>query len=215
MVTRLLLATSNPAKLVRLQWVVQDLGYVIITPYDLEKQDAIEAPETGHDFTENAAIKAAAWSRAAGGMAALATDGGLRIPALGPAWDALTTKRNAGQHADDDDRARHLLDLMDGLHGEARHAFWHEAVALASGDEAPRTWSAVGDGGYIAETYDRGSAKVGFWTEALRFYPAAGALYRDLGERQLQELGTVWPGLRRSIRAYLRKRRNTLSTGNC
>src|SRR5690348_17119706 len=89
----LVLATSNAAKRERLRWVVEGLGFQIVTPDDLS---GAEVEETGASFAENAAAKARAWSRAAGGVAALATDGGLRIPALGAAWDMLRTRRNAG-----------------------------------------------------------------------------------------------------------------------
>jgi XTP/dITP diphosphohydrolase len=202
-VSNLLLATANPAKLARLRWVVEGLGFRIVTPRDLDGSGRIDVAETGVDFAENAAGKAMAWSRAARNMPALATDGGLLIPALGPAWNAVTTRRNAGADAGDAERARHLLALMHGLHGEARHAIWHEAVAFASGEAEPRVWTEEGDGGYIVETYVPDGERTEFWTEAVRYYPAAGALYRDLDARQLEELGTVWPRLRRDIRAYL------------
>jgi inosine/xanthosine triphosphate pyrophosphatase family protein len=204
-VTKLLLATSNPAKLQRLNWVVGDLGYVIVTPHDLAIDASARAEETGKDFAENAALKAVAWSSAAGDIPAVATDGGLRIPALEHGWNALTTKRNAGEKADDGARALHLLSLMEGLHGEARRTYWHEAVAFACGRQVWRTWSAVGDGGYIAHSYEPTGTRTGFWTEDLRYYPAVGALYRDLDARQLGELDIVWPTLRRRVRAYLKK----------
>ena len=95
----LLLATTNPAKLVRLRWVVEGLPYATITPADLPPGQAATVPEDGASFAGNARQKAEAWSSAAGGMLALASDGGLEVPALGERWQALRTRRNAGEGA--------------------------------------------------------------------------------------------------------------------
>lgn len=198
----LLLATTNPAKLARLCWVVEGLPFDVRTPDDVPAR-APRVPEDGADFAANAAQKARAWSAAAAGMLTLASDGGLDIPALGERWNALRTRRNAGPGATNADRIRHLLDLMRGLRGEERRATWHEGLALARDGEVLRCWSDSADGGVIVEELPPGSLDSAFWTESVRYYPAAGKLYRDLGVDDLERLNLVWPRLREEVRAYL------------
>ena len=96
----LLLATTNTDKLARLRWVLDGLPFALCTPADLRADQIPVVAEDGADFAANAAQKAQAWSTAAGGTLTLASDGGMAIPALGPAWDALRTRRNDGLQAD-------------------------------------------------------------------------------------------------------------------
>jgi inosine/xanthosine triphosphate pyrophosphatase family protein len=197
----LLLATTNPAKLARLRRLIEGLAFRPISPADLP--DAAPAiPEDGPDFAANAAQKAEAWSAAAGGMLTLASDGGLEIPALGERWTALRTRRNAGPGADNAARIAHLLDLMRELRGDERRTYWHEAIALAGDGALLRTWTAQSDGGLNVEG-EPILVDDAFWTESIRYYPAAGKLYRDLTDTELESLGSVWPRLRAEIQPYL------------
>jgi inosine/xanthosine triphosphate pyrophosphatase family protein len=197
----LLLATTNPAKLARLRWLIEGLAFRPITPADLPGA-APAIAEDGPDFAANAAQKAQGWSSAAGGMLTLASDGGLEIPALGERWTALRTRRNAGPVADNAARIAHLLDLMRDLRGSERRTYWHEAIALARDGALLRTWTAQSDGGLIVEGQPL-LVDDAFWTESIRYYPAVGKLYRDLTDAELQALDGVWPRLRAEIRPYL------------
>ena len=204
----LLLATTNPAKLQRLRWVVDGLGFAALAPDDLGPFSPPQAPEDGADFATNAEQKACAWCAAAGGMLTLASDGGLVLPALGEAWDALRTRRNAGENASGADRIAHLIALMRPFRGDDRRAWWHEAVSAAHGDGGAstalvvRTWFARGDGGVIVED-SPADADAAFWTESIRYYPDAGKLYRDFSQVELARHDTVWPQLRAWVRSYL------------
>lgn len=201
----LLLATTNPAKLARLRWLVAGLPFTVLTPADLPGV-APAVPEEGGTFAENAVQKARAWSRAAAGRLTVASDGGLVIPALGARWEALRTRRNAGESATPADRLRHLLALMEGLRGEERRALWCEAVAVDRGAPAPvapSVWELQGDGGVILDRLPDGSLDSPFWTESIRYYPAVGKVYRDLDEQELQAMDQVWPRLRERVHAYL------------
>ena len=60
-----------------------------------------------------------------------------------------------------------------------------------------------GDGGLIVEHAPPGSAADPFWTERIRYYPAAAKRYHDLSAEELAVLDTVWPRLRDEVRAYL------------
>jgi len=198
----ILLATSNPAKLTRLRLLLEGLPYRLLAPSDLGLVVEPVVEETGVDFAANASLKAEAWSRAAGGLAALASDGGMAIPALGAHWDALRTRRQAGLAANDEGRIAHLLALMAGLLGEERHAVWYEAIALAAGGTV-RTWTERGDGGLIVTQAPEIRREGGFWTEEVRWYPALGKLLRDCSEEEREKINDVWPRLAARVRAAL------------
>jgi XTP/dITP diphosphohydrolase len=197
----LLLATTNPAKLARLRWLLDGTPFALRAPADLALASPPTVPEDGADFAANAAQKALAWSAAAGGMATLASDGGMAIPALGSRWDALRTRRQAGPGASDRDRIDHLLRLMRGLHGEDRRAVWHEALALAADGVLLHTWTAQGDGGLIVEAAPPDSSDDGFWTEQVRWYPAIGKRSCECTEGEREQVNDVWPRLRPRVRA--------------
>jgi inosine/xanthosine triphosphate pyrophosphatase family protein len=198
----LLLATTNPAKVARLRWVVEGLPFALRTPADYPALSP-RVPEDGADFAANAAQKARVWSAAADGALTLASDGGLDVPALGEQWIALRTRRNAGPDAGNADRVHHLLGLMRDLRGEQRRAYWHEALALARHGDLLQSWTATGDGGLIVEEPPPGPLDGAFWNESIRYYPAAGKLYRDLSVEEAERLDLVWPRLRAAVRAYL------------
>lgn len=200
--TAILLATGNPAKLARLRWLLDGLELESLGPADVVPEAVPEIPEDGADFAANAAQKAGAWSLAVPGILALASDGGMHIPALGHRWDALRTRRNAGTDASDADRIEHLLELMRDLHGDARRAIWHEALALAQDGMILHVWSAEGDGGTIVEHPPPDPVVDGTWTEHIRYYPRAGKRYCNLSAEEARALDLVWPRLRADVHTY-------------
>jgi len=72
--------------------------------------ERINVPETGTSYSENALLKALAWSRALH-MPALADDSGLEVPALG-SWPGIYSARIAG---DDESRIGLVLDRLKGI----------------------------------------------------------------------------------------------------
>jgi inosine/xanthosine triphosphate pyrophosphatase family protein len=126
----------------------------------------IHAPvdETGPTFADNACGKAVAASRAAPGALALASDGGLEIPALGARWDPLRTARFAVD-ADPRAKARRLIELTKGLQADARAARWTEALAVARDGSVLATWTEHGPRCFIASDVPQ---IVGpFWVDGL------------------------------------------------
>jgi inosine/xanthosine triphosphate pyrophosphatase family protein len=198
-----LLATTNTAKLERLRWLMEGLPYRLLTPSDVDPLVHPNVPEDEGDFAANAAQKAGRWSAAAGGILTLASDGGMAIPALGTRWDALRTRRQAGAGASDDDRIRHLLNLMHGMQGEERHVVWSEAIALARAGVVLAVWVEQGDGGLVTEDAPDAGAERGFWTERVRWYPALGKRLCELSDQERARIHDVWPHLRSRIRAEL------------
>lgn len=90
-----------------------------------------DLPGTDDPLTVTAAAKAVSASNATGGAIAIATDGGLVIPALGDLWQPAFTRRFAGPNATNRQRAEALLILAAELVDEERRIHWREAVAVA------------------------------------------------------------------------------------
>lgn len=102
----LLLATLNPGK--RREFLALLTGLPperLRLPADLGL--TLDVPETGHTFSENARLKAAAFAQASG-LPTLADDSGLEVEALDGA-PGLYSARYAGPEASDGDRRRKLL----------------------------------------------------------------------------------------------------------
>jgi len=196
--TNLYLATTNPAKVERLRWVFAGLG---LKPLPLPPGHGSGPDESGASFRENAELKARYWSKQISGLAA-ASDGGISIPALGARWDALRTARAAGEQADDEQRARHLLDLASILSGEQRAAFWSEAAALARNGRLIVSWLAAGTKARLVEHIDSISLRPGFWAASLCYLPELGTTLANLADEQLPEADPTWTDLRRQVRSY-------------
>jgi inosine/xanthosine triphosphate pyrophosphatase family protein len=190
---RILLATTNPAKADKLRWLLDGLP---VEPYTGD----IEAPiETGPSYLENARLKAIAAS--VDGLA-IASDGGVQIPALGDSWNGLYTARAAGLGVSEEERAYHLLGLMEGR--ADRRVIWTEAIAIANHGRLVASWEASGNEGVLTETYDPTSAIPGFWVYSLWYYPDLGKRYVDLGPEDLDLVDVTWTTLKQQVLQYFR-----------
>lgn len=202
----ILLATTNPAKRERLRalfegWESSFRG--------LEYLPNVPSPEeTGADHLENALLKARYWSERVQGRA-LASDGGMAIPALGQAWDSLKTRRAAGPVESDEERVAHLLGLLAPLEGEERAALWVEAVVLADRGQPVGRWQVEGPQGYLLRT-PRPARISGFWVASLWHFPEVGKAYTELSAQELERIGDPWSRLRELVQADLRSRRLVL-----
>jgi XTP/dITP diphosphohydrolase len=198
----LLLATSNPAKAAKLRWLFEGLPFTL---EDLRAYPNIALPdETGGSFSDNARLKAQAASAAFGGLA-LASDGGVQIPALGDRWEPLRTGRAAGPNASDADKAHHLLALMQGLTGVARTVRWAEAVALADHGETIALWEASDTHGVLTDAYDPTNARPGFWVYSLWMFPHLGKRYVDLTPQELESVDGTWMALREQASTWVNR----------
>ena len=202
----IILGTTNPAKAIYLGWLVEDLGLACRSADRLPP-----APdESGRSFLDNASLKALHYSGVANALA-IASDGGLHIPALGDRWDPLLTHRFAGEAATDAERARALLALMADLHGEQRRAFFMEAVALADHGTLLGGWEAAGEEALVVEAMpDR--LIPGFWAGSLLYYPRLGksgldaeptSLDTGMGDQPVAHT-SAWAQLRPLVRRSLR-----------
>ena len=196
----ILLASTNPAKIDRLRECLSGRPFQFLNVGELPPHDPPE--ERGHTHREIAESKALAWARI-GKCLAIASDGGIDIPALGPNWDSLLTRRAAGEHATDEDRITHLLALMEHLQtDEQRLATWQEAVTISHPDGIVQTWEVSGPTGVVQREPSQERIE-GFWLASLWFFPEMGKTYTELTSDELHAIGDPWLNLKSQIRAWL------------
>jgi len=202
--TPILLATGNPAKQRALRDLLEGLPLRPVSPEDLGlKADPEETAET-HEAI--AVEKAVEWSRLAG-MLAIASDGGLVIPSLGPNWESRYTHRFAGPAADDDDRRRRLLQILEDSDRGQRAASWVEALAVADSGTPLKSWELKGGEGIIADAPEPGPHSPGFWVFPLWYFPALGKFYNQLTDSEKEAMGDHWTTLKALVRDYFTNER--------
>ncbi len=127
---RLLIATTNPAKLAEYKLILRDVG-IELELVSLADVGISESPEeTGATFAENALIKARFYFERAR-IATLADDGGLEIDALG-GEPGVRSHRWLGSGGDDSDEAlvAEVIRRMKGVEAARRTARIRATLAL-------------------------------------------------------------------------------------
>lgn len=170
--------------------------------------------ESGETHEAIARAKAQEWSRVAG-IPAIASDGGLVVPALGANWESRYTHRFAGPAADDAERQRRLMDLMQSFSGDQRRAGFVEALAIAHCDDTLASWEVTGATGWIVDSLDEigdDTGGDGFWVFPLWHFPEFGRTYDRLTETERASLGDHWEILRAHVQDFTRGWLADLST---
>ena len=196
--TPILLATGNRDKQEQFRRILDGLPFAPVTP----SEAGVSGPsdEEGNTHEAIARDKAARWSSAASSLA-IASDGGLVIPALGPRWESRYTRRFAGPVADNTERLARLLELMRPLGGEDRRAAWVEAVAIAHRGRVLASWELQGANGYLDEAPPEGPLPE-FWVFSVWRFPQFDATYNQLDQRQREAIDDHWERLGRLVRRY-------------
>ena len=197
--TSILLATGNRDKQEEFRRLLRGLPFAPVTPAEAGVRGVAE--EKGDTHEAIARDKAAQWSEAAS-MLAIASDGGLVIPALGPRWESRYTRRFAGPAADNDERLARLLELMRPFHGEDRRASWMEALAIANRGRVLASWELSGGIGYLDEEPPDAPLPE-FWVFSVWRFPQFGATYSQLSAGQRESIDDHWGRLGRMVRRYL------------
>lgn len=203
----ILLATGNADKQRMLRWLLDGLPVRPVTP--AEWGVSADPDESGGSHRAIAEAKAAEWSRAGGGIMAIASDGGLLVPSLGANWESRHTRRFAGPAADDAERQRRLLELLAPYAGDDRNAAFVEALAIAEAGQTIASWEISGATGRIVESLaDAGGATdgSGFWVFPLWYFDEYGRTYDRLTESERAALGDHWHTLRQLVRAEFTNR---------
>lgn len=193
----ILMATSNPAKQQRLRWLLEDTCFQPLTLPPGMAEPSVEEDESS--LVANATAKAVAWAQTVG-QPALASDGGLCVPALGSHWNPARTRRAAGPFATDVQRGEHLLGLAKALAPKDRLVYHLEALALVNAEGEPlQTWQVRGSDRYLASTYDARGLPHGFWLPGALLF--ADQRWGDLTQPQQLALDDHWLALRDQFRA--------------
>ena len=198
--TPILLATGNRDKQEQFREILDDLPLSPVTPREIGLTSVPD--EDGDTHEAIARDKAVQWS-AASSMLAMASDGGLVIPALGPRWESRYTHRFAGPAADNGERLARLLELMRPHGGEERSASWVEALALADRGRVLVSWELSGGVGYLDEQPPAGPLPE-FWVFSVWRFRQFGATYSQLTAAQRDSIDDHWGQLRRLVRRYVR-----------
>ena len=193
---KVLLATTNQAKAAKLRWLLEGIGLQCVAP-----DEPLVVSEEGKTHRENAEAKALAWSKQHK-MPAIASDGGLVIPALGDRWEPLLTARFAGPAASDRDRLERLLELMRPYKGQERAAYWREAISIAARGRIEASWDAESHAGLLDDTYNVAELRPGFWAFTVWRIPALGKTYNQLSPEEIERLEDHWGRLRHQVRAW-------------
>ena len=127
---KLLLATSNQAKVGEYRSLFQSLPLELVTP--VEQGITTRVSEVGDNLEENARLKATLLA-AESQLLALADDSGLEVDALGGEPGRLSA-RYAGEGASDRDRVSYLLSRLKGVPWQKRSARFRCVIAIATPD---------------------------------------------------------------------------------
>ncbi len=175
---KLLLASTNPGKLLEIQDLLP--GFELLLPQQLGLE--LEVEETGQTYAENAGLKAGAYCQASG-LPALADDSGLEVDCLDGA-PGLHSARYAGRH-DASDAVRRAL-LLRNLQGCPRpwNAHFHCTVAVALPDG--RLFFADGDCPGEIIPLERGTN--GFGYDPIFLLPELGLTMAELSRMQKNQL---------------------------
>ena len=197
--TRVLLATGNRDKQGEFRQLLADLPFDPVTPQQAGVSASPE--ETGDTHEAIARDKAARWSRTAS-MLAIASDGGLVIPALGPQWESRYTHRFAGREVSGAQRLERLLELMRPLQGGDRRASWAEALAIADRGRVLASWELTGGEGLIDEQRTGAGPVPEFWVFPVWRFPRFGKTYDQLTPAQRASIDDHWTRLRQLVSRY-------------
>jgi XTP/dITP diphosphohydrolase len=182
---RLLIATTNRAKLAEYRLILRDVGI------DLELESLAglgisESPEeTGGTFTENALIKARFYFERAR-IATLADDGGLEIDALG-GEPGVRSHRWLGSGGEDSDDAlvAEVIRRMTGVEASRRTARIRATLALIheeSGVLREKTAAGAIEGVIAARAHSE--IRAGFPYRAVLVIPGRNCYLGELGDEE-------------------------------
>ena len=127
---KLLLATSNQAKVGEYRSLLQSLPWELVTP--AEQGITTRVSEVGDSLEENARLKATLLA-AESQLLALADDSGLEVDALGGEPGRFSA-RYAGEGASDRDRVSYLLSRLKDVPWQKRSARFRCVIAIATPD---------------------------------------------------------------------------------
>lgn len=195
----IILATTNPNKIKKLGWIAES-HFDSIAP----QSEALDVDETENNFLGNAELKATTISELYDTYA-IASDGGVLIPALGKQWNAVLTKRFLGKDdVTDIDRIEGLLALMKDKRGDERKIIWREAIAIAHKGKLLFSTEVDGDEGMLQHDYNPEQYAPGIWQCTLTCYPQFNNKnFFELNEEEREYSEISWHRLKKAVDTYM------------
>jgi XTP/dITP diphosphohydrolase len=170
---KLLLATNNKGKVAEIKALLGGTDLTLLTPADLGL--ALEVPEDGLTYAENATKKAAAFAQASG-LIALGDDSGLEVDALDGQPGLHSHRFSPDPEATDADRRKYLLKRLEGA-ARPWTAHFHATVAVVLPSGETQITTGQCDGEIIPE--ERGLN--GFGYDPIFFITGIGHTMAELG----------------------------------
>lgn len=135
---QLLIATTNPGKVIEFSKFLSDLPIKLISLKELKITDVVE--ETGKSYKENSQLKAKYYAHMSG-LPAIADDGGIEIVALGGA-PGIKSARWLGGKATEQDHLAHMKKVASKLPDTNRTCYFKTVISFAT--PHGKVWSAKG-----------------------------------------------------------------------
>jgi XTP/dITP diphosphohydrolase len=169
---QILIASNNPHKIAEFRDILGPHGYDVVSPAEIDL--ALDVPEYGRTFAENARAKAEAY-RDASGRLTLADDSGLVVDALN-GEPGVYSARYGGEALTDLDRTLLVLERMRPVADEKRSARFVAALAVAAPDAETQVFEGSAEGFVTREPRGEG----GFGYDPIFFYPPAQRTFAEL-----------------------------------
>ena len=183
--SRLLIATTNPAKLAEYRLILRELG-IDVKLKSLNDVGISESPEeTGSTFAENALLKARFYFDRAR-LATLADDGGLEIDALAGEPGVKSHRwLNSGHDDSDEALVAEVIRRMKGVEAPRRTARMRVALALRYEDGNGAVHEKIAEGAIEGVIADRAYPQIrrGFPYRSVLVVPGRGYL-GELGDQE-------------------------------
>jgi len=180
--TRILIATTNPAKLSEYRLLLRETNLELISLSDARITEVPD--ETGETFRDNAIAKARFYFARAH-MPTLADDGGLEVDALGGAPGVRSHRWLGTANVTDRALADAVIDRMEKVEKPRRTARIRAAIALIF-DEAGATREAVAEDAIEGIIAPRAYPEIrpGFPYRAVLWLPDRACYLGELGEEE-------------------------------
>jgi XTP/dITP diphosphohydrolase len=194
---KLLLATSNKAKVREYKSMLKDLPCALVSLAELGIKTEVD--EVGKSLEENAKLKATTLARESR-LLVLADDSGLEVDVLGGEPGRLSA-RYAGEGASDKDRVNYLLARLKDVPEEKRSARFRCVIAIAQPDDEVELCSGECEGVITLEP--RGEE--GFGYDPIFYLPGLGKTMAELTLEEKNRVSHRGQAARQAIKLLRRK----------
>jgi XTP/dITP diphosphohydrolase len=190
---RVLLASNNPHKAAEFRRIFAGTIVELTLPRELGLA-ALDVPEEGHTFAENATTKALAYLQAYR-IPVLADDSGICVDALAGA-PGVRSARFGGPDLDDAGRMRYLLRCMATVPEPRRGAHYVCALVLARPDRPPL----LAEGAcYGAVATEEQPGTTGFGYDPIFLLPGLGTVFARVAPEEKDALSHRGKAARRLL----------------